>query len=105
MLLDHRVNMVEDGGSKAKHKFGKRKQHKPDKNTTNKKQKVACWKCGKPRHFKKDCRVGKGKQEAGPSGSKDPNMQQEIGYRDWIEVYLNFSWCKNKEDYLYEHEV
>ncbi|VFQ97514.1 unnamed protein product [Cuscuta campestris] len=29
----------------------------------------------------------------------------EIGYRDWIEVYLNFSWCKNKEDYLYEHDV
>ncbi|VFQ98472.1 unnamed protein product [Cuscuta campestris] len=70
------VNMVEDGGSKGKHKSGKRKQNKPDKNTANKKQKVACWKCGKPGHFKKDCRVGKGKQEAGPSGSKDPNMQQ-----------------------------
>ncbi|VFQ81421.1 unnamed protein product [Cuscuta campestris] len=36
------VNMVEDGGSKAKHKSEKRKQNKPDKNTANKKQKVPC---------------------------------------------------------------
>lgn len=26
----------------------------------NKKPKLTCWKCGKPCHYKMDCRVGKG---------------------------------------------
>ncbi|XP_074337192.1 uncharacterized protein LOC141674382 [Apium graveolens] len=78
---DSFVNMVEDGGHSKNSKNGKgnKRKFKGNYNASNKKPKMACWKCGKPGHFKKDCRVGKGKQEkqnAGPSGSKDPEKQQ-----------------------------
>ncbi|KAJ9566098.1 hypothetical protein OSB04_002064 [Centaurea solstitialis] len=72
------VNMVEEGESSKAGK-GKRKFHGSNNKGSNKKPKVTCWKCGKPGHFKKDCRSGKGggkgKNEAGPSGSKDPGKQ------------------------------
>ncbi|XP_074328025.1 uncharacterized protein LOC141665937 [Apium graveolens] len=74
---DYSINMVEDGGPSKNSKDGKgdKRKFKRNYNSSNKKPKMACWKCGKPGHFKKDCRVGKGKlenQNAGPSGSKDP---------------------------------
>ncbi|KAJ9566188.1 hypothetical protein OSB04_002154 [Centaurea solstitialis] len=72
------VNMMEEGESSKAGK-GKRKFHGSNNKGPNKKPKVTCWKCGKPGHFKKDCRSGKGggkvKNEAGPSGSKDPGKQ------------------------------
>ncbi|XP_074352399.1 uncharacterized protein LOC141691567 [Apium graveolens] len=73
------VSMVEDGGSSknSNKDNGKKRKFKGNNNTSsNKKPKLACWKCGKPGHFKKDCRVGKSKHNAGPSGSKDPEKQQ-----------------------------
>ena len=75
------VNMVEDGGcyKNPKNNKGDKRKFKGNNNFSNKRPKIACWKCGKPGHFKKDCRVGKSKQErlnAGPSGSKDPEKQQ-----------------------------
>ncbi|KAJ9557953.1 hypothetical protein OSB04_012567 [Centaurea solstitialis] len=70
--------MVEEGESSKAGK-GKRKFHGNNNKGSNKKPKVTCWKCGKPGHFKRDCRSGKGggkvKTEAGPSGSKDPGKQ------------------------------
>nr|GFB50191.1 zinc finger, CCHC-type [Tanacetum cinerariifolium] len=36
---------------------GKRKHH-DTKADPNKKPKMTCWKCGKPRHLKKDCKAG-----------------------------------------------
>ncbi|VFQ90168.1 unnamed protein product [Cuscuta campestris] len=100
-----RVNMVDDGGSKGKHKSGKRKKNKPDKNTVNKKQKVACWTCGKPGHFKKDCRVGKGKQEAGPSGSKDPNMQQGQNFENIDNSVQNYVSLISEAFYMQDDDV
>ncbi|GJW54778.1 zinc finger, CCHC-type containing protein [Tanacetum coccineum] len=52
---------------------GKRKHHDTRANP-NKKPKVTCWKCRKPRHLKKDCKAGNvGKRANGSStkGSKD----------------------------------
>ncbi|KAJ9565193.1 hypothetical protein OSB04_001159 [Centaurea solstitialis] len=72
------VNMVEEGESSKAGK-GKRKFHGSNFKGPNNKPKVTCWKCGKPGHFKRDCRSGKCggkvKNEAGPSGSKDPGKQ------------------------------
>ncbi|KAJ9560663.1 hypothetical protein OSB04_005823 [Centaurea solstitialis] len=72
------VNMVEEGESSKAGK-GKRKFHGNNNKGSNKKPKVTYWKCAKPGHYKKDCRSGKGgvkrKNEAGPSGSKDPGKQ------------------------------
>ncbi|GJT32282.1 zinc finger, CCHC-type containing protein [Tanacetum coccineum] len=53
------VNMVEDDKNNKNNtnsKENKRKFH-GKKDDSNKNSKMACWKCGKPSHFKKDCRV------------------------------------------------
>ena len=74
------VNMVEEGESSKAGK-GKRKFQGNNNKGSDKKPKVTCWKCGKPGHFKKDCRSkggGKGKNEAGSSGSKDPGKQSGL---------------------------
>ncbi|GJU33263.1 zinc finger, CCHC-type containing protein [Tanacetum coccineum] len=53
------VNMVEHKNSiRYNDNKGKRK-HQGTKADPNKKYKVTCWKCGKPRHLKKDCKGGK----------------------------------------------
>ncbi|KAL8101580.1 hypothetical protein AgCh_033468 [Apium graveolens] len=89
---DSSVNMVEDGGPSKKSKDGKgdKQKFKENYNSSNKKPKMACWKCGKPGHFKKDYRVGKGKlekQNAGPSGSKDPGKQQ--GNKKYVVTFID----------------
>lgn len=74
------VNMVEDRAKNNK----KRKDYGNNHGGSNKKPKAACWKCGKPGHFKKDCRVEKGggqtRNTNGAStsveGSKYPNPKQ-----------------------------
>ncbi|GJU52990.1 zinc finger, CCHC-type containing protein [Tanacetum coccineum] len=54
------VNMVEhNNSSRYNNNKGKRKHHDNTKADPNKKSKVTCWKCGKPRHLKKDCKGGK----------------------------------------------
>ncbi|GKF67967.1 zinc finger, CCHC-type containing protein, partial [Tanacetum coccineum] len=77
------VNMVEDDKNKKnnkKSKGNKRKFHEK-KNYSNKKSKMECWKCGKPGHFKKDCRVKKNNgisTYGSGQGSKDPSPQQGL---------------------------
>ncbi|GKE13660.1 zinc finger, CCHC-type containing protein, partial [Tanacetum coccineum] len=74
------VNMVKDDENKKNNKNSKgnkRKFHEK-KNDSNKRSKMTCWKCGKPGHFKKDCRVKKnnGVSTSGSGqGSKDPSPQ------------------------------
>ncbi|GKB32856.1 zinc finger, CCHC-type containing protein [Tanacetum coccineum] len=53
------MNMMEDGGKNKNNKQNKGKKHGFKDNGgfgSNKKPKLACWKCGKTGHFKKDCR-------------------------------------------------
>lgn len=53
------VNMVEHNNSSKYNDKGKRKHQDNTKSDPNKKPKVTCWKCGKPGHFRKDCKGGK----------------------------------------------
>ncbi|GJV56097.1 zinc finger, CCHC-type containing protein, partial [Tanacetum coccineum] len=69
------VNMVEhNNSSRYNDNKGKCKHHNNTKADPNKKSKVTCWKCGKPRHLKKDCKGGKVGNKAnglGITGSVD----------------------------------
>ncbi|GJT93166.1 zinc finger, CCHC-type containing protein [Tanacetum coccineum] len=63
------VNMVEHNNSfRYNDNKGKRKHH-DTKADPNKKSKVTCWKCGKPRHLKNDCKGGKIGNKANGSGT------------------------------------
>ncbi|GJU65264.1 zinc finger, CCHC-type containing protein [Tanacetum coccineum] len=64
------VNMVEhNNSSKYNDNKGKHKHHDNTKADPNKKSKVTCWKCGKPRHLKKDCKGGQVGNKANGSGT------------------------------------
>nr|GEW03367.1 zinc finger, CCHC-type [Tanacetum cinerariifolium] len=63
------VNMVEHNNSfRYNDNKGKRKHHDNTRADPNKKTKVTCWKCGKPRHLKKNCKCGKVGNKANGSG-------------------------------------
>nr|GEY26150.1 retrovirus-related Pol polyprotein from transposon TNT 1-94 [Tanacetum cinerariifolium] len=78
------VNMVEDDKNKKNNKNSKGYKTKfhDKKNDSNKKSKMACWKCGKPGHFKKDCRV------------KKNNGDDEIAW--WIDSGATCHACKDR---------
>nr|GFB77622.1 hypothetical protein [Tanacetum cinerariifolium] len=64
------VNMVEhNNSSRYNDNRGKRKHH-DTKDYPNKKPKVACWKCRKPRHLKKDYKAGNVGNKANGSSTK-----------------------------------
>ncbi|GJR32583.1 zinc finger, CCHC-type containing protein [Tanacetum coccineum] len=67
---------------------GKCKYHET-KADPNKKPKVTCWKCGKTRHLKKDCKGGKVGNKAngsGTNGSVDGSTNSLKG-RCWFKTY------------------
>nr|GEU39852.1 ATP-dependent DNA helicase PIF1-like [Tanacetum cinerariifolium] len=64
------VNMVKhNNSSRYNDNKGKRK-HRDTKADPNKKPKVTCWKCGKPKHFKGDCKASNISNKANGSGNK-----------------------------------
>nr|GEV36192.1 zinc finger, CCHC-type [Tanacetum cinerariifolium] len=64
------VNIVEHNNSfRYNDNKGKHKHHDTRANP-NKKLKVTCWKCGKPRHLKKDCKAGNVGNRANGSSTK-----------------------------------
>ena len=85
------VNMVEGEGSQNPNKSNNKRKFKGKDDKSNKKSKMVCWKCNKPGHFKKDCRVRKGNKDAGPSGSKDPEKQQGLN----SDLFQNFNNVQN----------
>ncbi|GKB85831.1 zinc finger, CCHC-type containing protein [Tanacetum coccineum] len=65
------VNMVEHNNStRYNDNKGKCKHHDNTKADPNKKSKVTCWKCGEPRHLKKDCKGVNVGNKANGSGTK-----------------------------------
>ncbi|KAJ9554640.1 hypothetical protein OSB04_018685 [Centaurea solstitialis] len=101
------VNMVEEGESSKAGK-GKQKFHGSNNKGSNKKPKVTCWKCGKPGHFNKDCRSGKGggkgKNEAGPSGSNDPGKQSGMFLVPTDHSVENYYVSMISESFYVQHD-
>nr|GFA84288.1 zinc finger, CCHC-type [Tanacetum cinerariifolium] len=65
------VNMVDHNNfSRHNDHRGKRKYH-DSKVYPNKKSKVTCWKCGKPRHLKKNCKGRRVGNKDNGSGTND----------------------------------
>ncbi|GJX88059.1 zinc finger, CCHC-type containing protein [Tanacetum coccineum] len=63
------VNMVGHYNSIRYNDNKGKPKHQETKTDPNKKSKVTCWKCGKPRHLKKDCKCGKIDNKANGSGT------------------------------------
>ncbi|GKB45102.1 zinc finger, CCHC-type containing protein [Tanacetum coccineum] len=65
------VNIVKHNNSIRYNNNKGTRKHQDTKANPNKKSKVTCWKCGKPRHLKKDCKGGKFGNKANDSGIND----------------------------------
>ncbi|GJR78682.1 zinc finger, CCHC-type containing protein [Tanacetum coccineum] len=65
---------------------GKRKHHNNTKSDPNKKSKVTCWKCGKPRHMKKDCKGEKVGNKANGLGTNGATVHV-CKDRCWFKTY------------------
>ncbi|GJV21218.1 zinc finger, CCHC-type containing protein [Tanacetum coccineum] len=64
------VNMVEHNNSSRYNDNKGKCKHHDTKVDPNKKQKVTCWKCGKPGQLKKDCKAGNVGNKANGSSTK-----------------------------------
>ncbi|GJV55693.1 zinc finger, CCHC-type containing protein [Tanacetum coccineum] len=64
------VNMVEHNNTSRYNDNRNKRKHHDTKAYPNKKLKVTCWKCGKPRHLKKDCKAGNVGNKANGLGTK-----------------------------------
>nr|GFB43591.1 zinc finger, CCHC-type [Tanacetum cinerariifolium] len=90
-------NMVEhNNSSRYNDNKGKCKHHDTIANP-NKKPKVTCWKCGKPRHLKKDCKAGNvGNKANGSStkgsedGSSNPLKGQSMFNKSYQIYYVTY---------------
>nr|GEV01739.1 zinc finger, CCHC-type [Tanacetum cinerariifolium] len=81
------VNMVEHNkSSRYNDNKGKRKHHDTRANP-NKKPKFTCWKCGKPRHLKKDCKAGNVGNKANGSSTK----RSEDGPSNPLKAFISTS--------------
>nr|GEW25473.1 zinc finger, CCHC-type [Tanacetum cinerariifolium] len=77
------VNMVEyNNSSRYNDNKGKRKHHDNTNVDPNKKSKVTCWKCEKPRHLKKNCKGEKVGNKANGSGTNS-----SVDDRCWFKTY------------------
>ncbi|GJY00152.1 zinc finger, CCHC-type containing protein [Tanacetum coccineum] len=104
------VNMVEDDKNKKNNKNSKGKKRKfhDKKDDSNKRSKMTCWKCGKPGHFKKDCRVKKnnGVSTSGSGqGSKDPSPQQGLISNHVIIPVKNYVSHIYEICYVHDNEI
>nr|GFD14501.1 zinc finger, CCHC-type [Tanacetum cinerariifolium] len=78
------VNMVEHNNSTRYNDNKGKWKHQDTKVDPNKKLKVTCWKCRKPRHLKRDCKggnVGNKSNGSGTKGSGDGSFNPMKGLR------------------------
>ncbi|GJY69644.1 zinc finger, CCHC-type containing protein [Tanacetum coccineum] len=96
------VSMMEEGGKNKNNKQnkGEKRGFKDNGGSGSiKKPKLACWKCGKTSHFKKDCRSGNKKENA----SANAFYVQVDAIAWWIDsgatthVYTDRCWFKTYE--------
>ncbi|GJV77530.1 zinc finger, CCHC-type containing protein [Tanacetum coccineum] len=98
------VNMVEHNNySRYNDNKGKRKHH-DTKADPNIKSKVTCWKCGKPGHLKKDCKVilatkpmdqlQKGSVDGSSNSLKGENMDDDVAW--WVNSGATVYVCKDR---------
>ncbi|GKC55796.1 zinc finger, CCHC-type containing protein [Tanacetum coccineum] len=95
------VNMVEHNNSSRYNDNKGKHKHYNTKADPNKKPKVTCWKCGKPRHLKKDCKgvnVGNKANGSGTKGSVDGYSNSMNGAtvhvckdRYWFKTYKSLN--------------
>ena len=85
------VNMMEEGSQYGNKNKGKKRPSNNTHNGPNKKRSPkgnGCWNCGKPGHFKRDCRAGKGKNGNNPNqsaqGSKDQGQKPHQGQKGTV---------------------
>ncbi|CAM8934629.1 unnamed protein product [Rhodiola kirilowii] len=74
-----KVNVLETSSQKVNKNKGKKRPNEYASKGPNKKHPTkgnVCWTCGKAGHFKRDCRVGKGKSEKA-QGNASGNKNQE----------------------------
>ncbi|CAM8923485.1 unnamed protein product [Rhodiola kirilowii] len=92
------VHMVEDKGGLQKFK-GKKRPNENFGSKFNKKPKGCCWICGKPGHYKNECRMAKGengkmKVNAGDKGKEKCHFnlpEDEVAW--WIDSGANKHVC------------
>nr|GEX31585.1 zinc finger, CCHC-type [Tanacetum cinerariifolium] len=93
------VNMVEHNNSfRYNDHKGKRKNHDTRANP-NKISKVTCWKCGKLRHLKKDCKGGNIDNRANGSstkGSEDAFFVEVDDVAWWVDSGATMHVCKDR---------
>ncbi|CAM8913974.1 unnamed protein product [Rhodiola kirilowii] len=88
-----KVNVLETSSQKVNKNKGKKRPNEYASKGLNKKHPTkgnVCWTCGKAGHFKRDCRVGKGKSE-----KAQVNADDEISW--WVDSGATAHVCRDKE--------
>ena len=86
--------MVEHGEGSTKNK-GKKRPRKDTKDMSNKKPKGAYWICGKPGHFKRDCRAKQGVKRTHNNRSKQGSNDQSPPSNQGQNLDFNLNSVKN----------
>nr|GEW14553.1 zinc finger, CCHC-type [Tanacetum cinerariifolium] len=103
------VNVVKhNNSSRYNDNKGKCKHHDNTRVNPNKKSKVTCWKCGKPRNLKKDCKgvnAGNKSNGSGTKGSVDGSSNSLKGqnmfnksFRVYYVTYVSVAYLVQDDD-------
>lgn len=99
--ISSNVHMLEEGKeSKTPHPKNNQKRKFDSKNKSHKKRKGSCHYCGKPGHFKKECRLLKKKNNKDDSANFMAMISEVYAIEDgnewWIDSGATRHICKTK---------
>ncbi|CAM8905246.1 unnamed protein product [Rhodiola kirilowii] len=107
-----KVNVLETSSQKVNKNKGKKRPNEYASKGPNKKHPTkgnVCWTCGKAGHFKRDCRVGKGKSEKAQGnavGNKNQEQKSQ-GQKNLIssletklDTYSNIDYVSNFSEFF-----